>query len=131
MKFFLFFLFSFALLLSSCSKDARYNRKMDGTWKVKVSNGETIPNQSYSEKTYTFTKTTRTTGDVSVRVVPIVGNTYQYSGQYTLIDDGRLHIEAADPNGVLIKLEFQLNEVEKASMKWTIVADGVVEELEK
>lgn len=119
------------VFLSSCSKDARYNRKMDGTWKVTVSNGETIPNQSYSEKTYTFTKTTRTSGDVSVRVVPIMGNAYEYSGNYTLVDDGRLHIEAADPNGVLIKLEFQLNEVEKTKMKWTVVANGAVEVLEK
>lgn len=117
------------IFVSSCSKDAHYNRRMKGNWKVESSNGQAVPNQYYSERSFTFTKTSRKAGKVSVRTVPLSGSEYRFTGTYTLSQKGYLHIEATDEYGVPVTLEYHIETIEDGKITWTVVATETEEVL--
>lgn len=116
-------LFFLLLFVTSCSKDARYNRRMDGDWKVKSTNGQLVPNQYYSERSFTFTKTDRKAGKVSIRTVPLSGSEYRFTGTYTLSQKGYLHIEATDEYNVPVTLEYHIESIKDDKITWTVVAN--------
>lgn len=122
----LLFLF---FLATSCSKDARYNRRMEGNWKVESSNGQPVPNQYYSERTITFNKTDRKAGKVTIHTVPITGSEYSLNGTYTLSPKGYLHMELTDTYGVPVTLEYHIERIEDDKITWTVVANEQTEVL--
>ncbi|MES2588607.1 MAG: hypothetical protein V4622_06455 [Bacteroidota bacterium] len=85
MKKVLFALLAFsALTFSSCSKDAKINRRIDGSWNVVSIDGETMP--SGSSYVMNFTKDKKTTGDGSI-VVTDGGATETLAFTYSVTDE--------------------------------------------
>ena len=117
------------ILASSCSKDAQYNRRMEGNWKVESSNGQPVPNQYYSERTITFKKTDRKAGKVTMHTVPLSGSEYSLNGTYTLSQKGYLHMELTDANGVPVTLEYHIESIEDDKITWTVVENEQTEVL--
>lgn len=125
----LLFLFLFA---SSCSKDPKINRRLDGgTWNLKSTDGQTLPTSNVETRTYTFKKSERKAGTVSIDTKTPFGSEYRFTGSYVLSDDGDLLITATDQNGVPLSLHFQVDEITKDEIKWTVVDSDVKEVLEK
>lgn len=71
------------ILATSCSKEAKLNRKIDGTWKIKTVEGVAV---SEADKyTYAFEKDKKGKGDF----VASQGG-FSLSGTYQLIDDEQI-----------------------------------------
>lgn len=123
----LIFLVLLGLLAWGCSKDARINNKLEGSWKMESINGQSLPNQFYSERTYEFENLKRKTGRVSIRTVPISGNPYSFFGTYELTDGGNLYIVATDDYGVALSLSYRVESIKNDKIKWVVTASGVEE----
>lgn len=125
-------LFVLILLVVGCSKDPKINRRLDGgTWNLKSSDGQTLPTANIETRTYNFKKTERKAGTVTIDTETPFGNAYRFTGSYVLSDDGDLLIAATDQYGVPLSMHFQVDEITKDEIKWTVVDSDVKEVLTK
>jgi hypothetical protein len=77
-----------AVLFSSCSKEQRLNRKLDGTWSVTSIDGNAM--SSGESITMTFSKDKKGRGDFVMNFTdPIFGNSTE-QGDYKLTTDEQL-----------------------------------------
>ena len=119
------------ILASSCSKDAQYNRQLQGYWNIETSNGESFPNQEYSKKTFSFQSTDRKEGKVTISIVPVFGSPSSFTGTYTLSDDGKLHIHGKNSNGFHFIEDCQIIQLKKDKLTWKNKTLGFEEVLKK
>lgn len=73
-----------AIAISSCSKESKINKKLDGSWKATVVEGTAVASgESY---VYTFTKDSKDNGTGTISITSVLG-TYAGTFTYTLAED--------------------------------------------
>lgn len=92
MKKLLFALMAVAFMASSCSKEAKLNKKLDGTWNVTKMNGGALP--SGSSIKMTFSKEKKGKGDYTVVSTFPPLPAFTETGTYTLEEDTRIYTTA-------------------------------------
>lgn len=93
MKKLLFALAAVALMASSCSKESKLNKKLDGTWTVETVNGAALTGGASME--ITFTKDKKGKGDYSLifNMPPLPASTE--TGTYDLEKDEIIYMLAS------------------------------------
>lgn len=122
MKKFILLPFLALLLIVSCSKSAKLNKSLDGTWTLKAINGRntfigyTI-GTNYNQ-VFTMTKDLKDNGtySVSVSITPTQGQTQTQTekGAYSLVEDREL---ITKPNNVYTADTFTIVAYDKSTLK--------------
>jgi hypothetical protein len=119
------------LVMVSCSKEAKLNRKIDGVWNVVTYDGAAMA-EGYST-TYTFTKDKKGVGTYkSVYVYPWGNSSISVNdaGTYTLLEDTKLTLQSTthpneDPE------VFTVMEYSKTDLKTAELVSGKITTLKK
>lgn len=92
MKKILFSLIAIAIVIGSCSKAVKLNKRLDGTWSVTKIDGK--PLDSTTVITFTFTKDKKGTGAYSetIKDISLSTSTITEKGTYTLENDERIFL---------------------------------------
>lgn len=131
MKKLLFVLIAAAMVLASCSKENKLNKKLEGTWKLVSTSedGVTVTAESQGiTSTTTFTKVDKESGTYSNSVI-YLGMTYTTSGTYTLTDDTKITMTQTAPSTQAAEVS-TINEYSKTDMTLTD-SDGTIVVLKK
>lgn len=100
MKKLMFVLIAATMMLASCSKENKLNKKLEGTWKLvsTTDGGVTVTAESQNvTSTMTFTKVEKETGTYSSSYT-YMGVTYTGSGTYTLTEDTQITTTQTAPS---------------------------------
>ena len=90
MKKILIALFAVTMIVSSCSKEAKLNKKLDGTWNVVSVAGTTLP--SGSTMTVAFAKDKKGKGTYTMTQTFPPAAAMTDAGTYDLVDDETIYM---------------------------------------
>jgi hypothetical protein len=128
MKKIIFFSISvITILLTSCSKETKLNRKIDGDWLLIEMNDQKVTDQE--ELIYSFEKDRKGKGNVQSKNTNEDGIITTYNGTYTLIEDTKI-IMTFNYNGLLESQSYLILKATHSKLKLAD-SEGVVIELRK
>lgn len=89
MKKILFALFAVTVIVTSCSKEAKLNKRLDGKWNVVTYDGTALP--SGASMSITFDKDKKGKGTYSMTQTFPPSPSYTDAGTYDLVDDATIY----------------------------------------
>lgn len=114
--------------LASCSKDAKINKRIDGTWKVTTFEGDAVPTGDVI--TFEFSKSDKKEGTGSRKFTDEVGNSFGQDFTYTLADE-KLSITTTSTFLGATTQVYDVVEYTKTKFKISDTVDGDITEMEK
>ena len=93
MKKILFAVVAVALIVTSCSKESKLNKKLDGTWNVSTVDGTTLP--SGASMSITFSKDKKGEGTYSMTQTLPPAPAETDAGSYTLVEDETIYMTSS------------------------------------
>jgi imidazole glycerol phosphate synthase subunit HisF len=118
---------SFVLIVivsSSCTKEAKLNKKIDDLWKVTEVNGQEI---STSESLfYEFTKDKKGKGNVKTTSVDESGTSTDFNGTYILIEDTKMTI-TINHNGFFDSQDYIIIDYSRSKLKIANSSGTIIE----
>lgn len=116
------------VLVASCSKDVKINKKIEGIWKVSIYEGEVVALDD--EITYQFTKSDKKKGNGILNFKDKSANNLTINFSYTL-QDKKLNITTHSTFIDSTILVYDVIEYSKTKIKITNTADGNITEMWK
>ncbi len=115
------YLFLFLLTAVACSKQARINRKLDGSWTLVSIDGNSLPANNISYRQFVFARTGNKTGTVAIQTETVTNGNYHFHGTYTLNNKGELKMDLEDMYSNPVELNY---EVTSFSNKEIVMVDA-------
>ena len=115
------YVFLFIVIAVSCSKQARINRKLDGSWTLVSIDGTVLPANNISYRQYVFARTGNKTGTVNIQTETVTNGNYHFHGTYTINNKGQLNMDLEDMYSNPVELNY---EVTSFSNKEIVMVDA-------